>query len=877
MHRRYITTTMQVDLALTDKMVEHAISECAQTHFADDTRRARQALLRGDCQLCRCITESLIKQIAKYLGQVDGTVKAVYLLQPLVQNQTDSEANDSSNIHGGLRFIVWVERKSAALSALAVTLEAVLSASQRKLGCVNALPDCYSLDMEMVDDHDVQQRRGFGVLVDSTNINTKLVWQRPLPIQPPVSTDASVPGPTGYDLPELFDPEIMPESRLIDHALSIERLPSKERATLEHHLTELKVTLIRRMIRDQLPYINIAKHWLTISDLADIHQRRIGFGRIGGKAAGMLLAGRILNEIGDEVIKASVKVPESFFLGSDLMYIFMAMNGLMHWNDQKYKSEQQIHAEYPQIQNEFQGGEFPPEILVELRALLEKIGLNPLIVRSSSQLEDSFGTSFPGKYDSHFCPNQGTPGENLRALTNAIARTYASTFKPDALLYRRSHGLQDYDERMSALIQVVQGEQYGRYFFPFGAGVAFSHNLYRWAPQIRREDGYARLVWGLGTRAVERVGNDYPRLIALSHPTLQPDDSSEAIRHYSQQYVDLIDLKENAFKTLPVREVLDSHYAPIRLLVQREQEGYLAPLRTRAMEADLPKLIITFDTMLQRSSFASTLSKMLHLLEQHLQTPVDIEFTLHIPDPSPSSRLGGTVSAHKTITDEEGGITPGIKISLLQCRPQSRLESTYQVQLPEDLSTEDIVFSSRFLVPQGYLQDIRYVIFVPPEKYFALPSAAARNQLRCIISGLNSVLEKKSFICVGPGRWGTTNFDLGVYVGYADICNAGALVELSGRQVGPAPEPSLGTHFFQDLMEAQIYPIAIRLDEQDTIFKRGFFYETPSNLQNRLEVDKELIDSLRLIEVNDFRPHHHLELVMDDEKGEAVAYLSPDP
>ena len=94
-------------------------------------------------------------------------------------------------------------------------------------------------------------------------------------------------------------------------------------------------------------------------------------------------------------------------------------------------------------------------------------------------------------------------------------------------------GLQDYDERMAILIQVVQGEPYGRYFLPHAAGVAFSRNLYRWSPQIRREDGFVRLVWGLGTRAVDRVGNDYPRLVALSHPLLHPEaspKSSAAIR-----------------------------------------------------------------------------------------------------------------------------------------------------------------------------------------------------------------------------------------------------------------------------------------------------------------------------------------------------------
>jgi hypothetical protein len=104
---------------------------------------------------------------------------------------------------------------------------------------------------------------------------------------------------------------------------------------------------------------------------------------------------------------------------------------------------------------------------------------------------------------------------------DAIIRVYA-TLKPEALLYRRSKGLQDYDERMAILIQVVQGEQYGQYYLPQSAGVAFSRNLYRWAPQIRREDGFARLVWGLGTRAVERVGNDYPHPVALSHPMLRP-------------------------------------------------------------------------------------------------------------------------------------------------------------------------------------------------------------------------------------------------------------------------------------------------------------------------------------------------------------------
>ena len=151
---------------------------------------------------------------------------------------------------------------------------------------------------------------------------------------------------------------------------------------------------------------------------------------------------------------------------------------------------------------------------------------------------------------------------NLEELKKAVALVFASTLNPTALLYRRRRGLQDYDERMAVLIQVVEGESFGKYYLPHGAGVAFSRNLYRWAPQIRSDEGFVRLVWGLGTRAVDRVGNDYPRLIALSHPLLRPSSEPKAIRRYSQQYVDLIDLEKNEMTTLPVHDVLNSQYPP---------------------------------------------------------------------------------------------------------------------------------------------------------------------------------------------------------------------------------------------------------------------------------------------------------------------------
>jgi hypothetical protein len=653
-----------------------------------------------------------------------------------------------------------------------------------------------------------------------------------------------------------LNPELAPLDLVFEQAMTIERLPPKEREKYEARLLETKVVLIRSLISDQLRYITIAKQFFSITDLMQIRAHKIGPGRIGGKAAGMLLAHRILSTVSSITQDTCLVTPESYFIGADVFYMFMSINNLFHWNDQKYKEEKEMRADYPAILRDFESGEFRPDIRQRLESLLGIVGKTPLIVRSSSLLEDNFGTAFAGKYESIFLPNQGSLQQNLQALTRAIARIYASTLNPNALLYRRSRGLQDYDERMAVLIQTVQGERHGRFFLPQGAGVAFSRNLYRWAPQIRREEGFVRLVWGLGTRAVDRVGNDYPRLIALSHPLLRPSTDPKAIRRYSQQFVDLIDLEENTFKTLPVTDALSSDYEPLRYIAQVEEDGYISSLRTRYFGGGDSRLVITFEEMLRRTPFAERMRDILNLLEQQYQAPIDLEFTLGVHE------------------DSQG--KPDLCITILQCRPQSQLQVTAAASLPAHLSSKDIVFQTRFVVPEGYIPKVDYILFVPPEAYFKLPSLNLRSDLARQIGLLNNALAGEKYICVGPGRWGSTNTDLGVPIDYGDIYNTLALVELAGQGIGLPPEPSLGTHFFQDLLESQIYPLAIYLDDHKNIFNRVLFYATPNCAGDWIEVPEELKDALRLIRIADFRPEHHMEIVMSDEKGIAVAFLRPD-
>ncbi len=854
MSRKIVTEEIN-KLAL--QMVQEALRQIVDRDFGGDEAQLKQELKLGACLHCQQVSDFLAEKIAQKIRAVDPSVRSIhrYELEPVKKANSFSLQKDENPQSAGINLIVVTDEIHPSTKAWLQDLEKALISEFSNLGCEKFGLPCFFLDAQFIEEKYFSSHRGLGLLTHGCSV-------RSIPIQGPE------PSPENPSLEEMgehvewqqrilqsIDLELTPEYSLFERASEILRLPENQRDYRESELREIKVALIRKLISDQLAYINLAKEWLTFADLEDIYRRRVGLGRIGGKSAGLILANRILQDVGDETIRTHIHTPESFYLGSDLIYIFMAMNGLMHWNNQKYSPEENIRNEYAQIQQEFEKGTFPPEILSDLQQILEKIGNKPLIVRSSSQLEDNFGTSFAGKYDSFFCPNQDTPENNLTNLVHAIAKTYASTLKPDALLYRRSKGLQDYDERMAILIQVVEGSVFCDYYLPFASGVAFGRNLYRWAPQIRREAGFTRLVWGLGTRAVDRVGNDYPHLVALSHPLLQPDDSPESIRYYSQQFVDLIDLKNNSMKTLPIKEVLTPEYPEIRYLVQKEEDGFFSTPRSRVLMADIPKMAITFDELLRKTKFAELLAHILHLLDERYRLPVDMEYTIELRNPDAAN--------------------PDAHITLLQCRPQSRMINITSASLPKDLPAERIAFRTNFMVPQGYLPDIQHVLFVSPEEYHRLTNPNAFVSLTRAIQELNKKLADKKFICVGPGRWGTTNSELGVYVTYADIFHAAALIELSGKNVGVAPEPSLGTHFFQDLMEAQIYPLSINLDNSEAIFNRDFFYNAPNHLKDFLPtIDESITNCLRVITVSDFKEGNHLDIFMDDEKSLAVALFA---
>jgi hypothetical protein len=655
------------------------------------------------------------------------------------------------------------------------------------------------------------------------------------------------------DLTLRFNPELAPLEMVLRQAEKYEALPEDQRAPVDHHLQELRVVLLKSLISDQLEFIRIAKQWFTTKDFNYVLAHRIGTGKVGGKAAGMLLAYKILQNTVPEIIDKIV-LPRSYFIGADVFYDFLAINHL-EFLDQKYKPAEQIREEYPEVQERYTHARFPEQVAERLREILREVGKTPLIVRSSSLLEDNFGTSFAGKYTSFFCPNQGTEKENLRDLTLAIRRTYASVFGPDAMMYRRRMGLIDYDERMAILLQEVQGQHHHQYFFPTLAGVAYSFSPIIWNPRLKREEGFMRLVMGLGTRAVERMSNDYPRLVNLSHPQLRPEITNKTIRYYSQHFVDLIDTEKNTVVTLPVEEVLSPDFHSLRWVASVDDGDTLRAPYSLLLNLKPEQLVLTFDNLLQHSEFVPLMKKILTNLADQYKLPVDVEFVLSIKPGSPSRGK------------------PELTFHLLQCRPQKQWgDSGLTRPMPANLPKEDMVFLCTRMVPQGQVSKVEYIVYVDPEIYFQLSTQHDFIEVARLVGRLNKILEGRNFILIGPGRWGSTDYMQGVPVTYADIFNTRALIELASKKGGYSSEPSYGTHFFQDLVETHIYPLAIHTEEAGDHLNLDFIKQASDRMPELIPKPSPSSHCIKVIQIPAERPDQYLEIIMDGMRG--LGYLA---
>ena len=618
-------------------------------------------------------------------------------------------------------------------------------------------------------------------------------------------------------------------------------------------LDGIHVGLIRRFLTDQLEFISVAKQYIQTDDFLDLIDRVIhsdaSHGKLGGKSSGLFLAAAILRREGsDDRPIGEVKVPRSWYVASEGLMSFIEYNDLEEVLQQKYREISQVRREFPNIIQLFKNSRFPPEIVKGVSMILDEVGDTPLIVRSSSLLEDRMGSAFSGKYRSLFLANRGRKRERMTALLDAMTEVYASVSGPDPIAYRRERDLLDFHEEMAILIQEVVGSRLGDFFLPAVAGVAFSNNEFRWSPRIKRSDGLIRLVPGLGTRAVDRIGDDYPILSVPGQPGLRVNTTIDEVVRYSPRSVDVINLETNTFETHEIDELIKTYgsdypafeqvfsvlkddvlHKPVPLLVDTEKEELIADLRG----------------LIDTTPFVKHVGNILKILEEILGTPVDIEF------------------AHD-----------GTDFYLLQCRPQSFADEDAPAPIPKDVAVEDTLFAAHRFVSNGHVPDITHVVYIDPEGYAQLKDRADLLAVGEVVGKLNKLLPKRQFILIGPGRWGSRgDIKLGVGVTYSDINNTAMLIEVACKTGDYLPDLSFGTHFFQDLVESEIRYLPLYPDN-DGFLNMRLLHLSQNLLTAMLPEYEYLAHAVRVIDVPSSSDGRILRVLMNSELDEAIALIA---
>ena len=610
--------------------------------------------------------------------------------------------------------------------------------------------------------------------------------------------------------------------------------------------------LLRRLLRTCFSrdkrVLQLLERHLTLRDVLAVKRRMIGTGLIGGKSVGMLLARAIL-EKKDPRWSGLLEPHDSFYVGSDVYYTFVVRNGLW-WVRERQRDAASFLDGADGARQRTLVGTFPEYVVKQFAAMLDYYGQSPIIVRSSSLLEDNFGNSFAGKYESVFCTNQGPRHKRLEALLSAVRTIYASTMSERALTYRSQRGLLERDEQMALLIQRVSGGMYGDLFYPQVAGVGLSYNPYVWSSYIDPEAGMLRMVFGLGTRAVDRCDDDYTRIVALNAPERRPESSIGDIRRYSQHKVDVLDLRINQLISSEFQGVAaQAPEMPLDILASRDAELERAS-RGPGSSSAFP-WVLTFDRLLRDTDFVGNTKEMLRTLHDAYEYPVDTEFTTNF---SADGRY---------------------RINLVQCRPLQVRGGGVIAEAPE-VAVEDVIFKARgAVIGQSRLEAIDRLIYVVPGIYGALPLQTRFSVARLIgrLVHLGGDEAAGNVMLLGPGRWGTTTPSLGVPVNFAEVSSVAALCEIVAMRDGLVPDVSLGTHFFNELVEMDMLYIALFPGKEGNLLNDGFLGGARNRLTDLLPVEEGLADVVRVVDVTDIPGRAILTLNANALTQRVVCYL----
>lgn len=599
--------------------------------------------------------------------------------------------------------------------------------------------------------------------------------------------------------------------------------------------------LCRIMMGQDKRIEDLAAEYLTVTELKLIRRRTIGSGYIGGKATGMLIARKIIKQHHPELYEKHAEPDDSFFLGADVFYTFMIYNDL--WDDYKSFLASADTVKAKKLHRQILNAKIPPEVLERMEDIIDYFGHYPIIARSSSLLEDSFESSFAGKYESKFCILTGDDENMIRQLSEIFKSIYASMFGLEAVKYRRFYEIKGRSDIMSIIIQRVSGVYNGSYYFPHLAGVGHSYNSYIWDRKIDPESGLIRLVSGLGTRAVDKITGDYARMIALNRPEDFPMPGVENRRMYCQRMMDVVDTHSNRLREVKPAD-LDSEDSESFMKFIAERDLEIENRITDTFGSRMKAWFISHDYVIKNTDVLDTLSKIMKTLEKVYSHPVEIEFTVNFKDEN------------------------RYRVNILQCRPVQVQKIGLEKVLGGSVDEYE-VFSAKgtFLGGSNSLK-IDTVIYVDWEEYMKL-SPEKKRLCADVIGILNDRVRDKELSCMlmGYGRWGSSVTALGVPVEFSQIDSMKAVVEIGHIEKGMVPELSYGTHFFHEVVESNIIYVSV-LDSSDSFYLSNTITRRHNMIRKAMD-DPEGFE--KVIKYYRF-PKRPLRLVTDISSNEVAIY-----
>jgi len=516
---------------------------------------------------------------------------------------------------------------------------------------------------------------------------------------------------------------------------------------------------------------------------------RIGEGSIGGKARGLAFLDSLIkrNRLTDLYDGVVISIPRTIVLGTDVFDEFMEENNLYEIALSE-RSDKDILARFVKAR-------LPFRIHEDLYAFISCIN-NPIAVRSSSLLEDSHYQPFAGIYSTYMIPNiKFNERIMIEKLSQAIKSVYASAYFKDSKSYMAATLNMIDEEKMGIVLQEVTGRQYGERFYPAISGVARSINFYPITPE-KPEDGIATVAVGLGKYIVDgglglRFSPKYPqKALQLSTPELALSETQKTF------YV--LDLKPESFTP-----DIDDTVNLLKLKIKDEEDEPVLKYVCSTYDYDSHQLkegtqssgkrLITFSQLLNHHTFplAGILKLVLEIGQREMSKPVEIEFAVNLDMPKGEPKV----------------------FSLLQIRPIAGRDQTINLD-PKLVNPEDSILISNLALGNGVIKGIKDFVYVKPDVWNASKSLEIARRLELLNDRF--LTEKKNYVLVGPGRWGSSDPWLGIPVRWPQISASRVIVE-SGLE-NYRIDPSQGTHFFQNLTSFQVGYFTI-----NSYIKDGFY------------------------------------------------------